>query len=262
MSKKTLQSVQKALDILETLATQNKGFNLTQLAKKLDLANSTTHRVLDTLRRQGYVEQNPESQKYSLSIKILQLSSMLLGQMDVREKALPILEEVAKKTGESVRLAILSDSEVVYIECVESSQTLQVRGFIGKKVFIHTSAVGKVLLAYLPEERIDRIINNRGLPRCTKYTITDPHKLKEHLRKVRQQGFAIDNEEGTIGSRCISAPIFNYSGKIIAAVSIAGPSLRITPEHFDRLVRIVKEASREISYKTGGEKTKIFGGKL
>lgn len=262
MKQKPVISVERILDILETLAAENDGFPLTKLAKRITLPNSTAHRLLFTLTTRGYVEQDSETGRYRLTPKVLQISAGLLRRNEVRRNAFRIMEKLAQETGESVRLAVLNEGKVIYIECIQSTHTLQVRGFAGKEVFVHASAVGKVLLAHLPDEEQDRIIREGYLPKCTDNTITDFHKLGEHLRKVKEQGFAIDNEEGTIGSRCIAAPIHGHSGKVVAALSIAAPSVRITPKDFDRFIQIVRETSGEISRRLGCPSSRICGGEL
>ena len=167
----------------------------------------------------------------------MELGQLLLSQLDLRREAEPFLKDLAEKTKETVHLVFLDRTEIVYIDKVEADHGqggLRMASRIGLRNPAHSSAVGKVLLSDLPEEMLNEILQGKGLPRRTGNTITEIDPLKEHLKLVRRQGYAIDDEENEEGIRCVGAPIYNEAGKAVAAVSVSGPAFRITKKGFKK----------------------------
>jgi DNA-binding IclR family transcriptional regulator len=257
-----IKVLNKTFSILEVLLQQGSAMNMTEISKKLDLYPSTTHRILDTLKYRGYVEQDPHTQKYQLGLKLLELGMAKLHQMDLVREATPYLKELVNQCNETVHLGILEEEEVLYLLKEESSQTIRMYSWVGKRAPLHCTALGKVLLAYLPEEEIKKILDKRELPRFTENTITDKRKLEKELSKVREQGFALDREENEKDVCCIAAPIRNYQGKVTAAVSISGPAFRIDEKVQNNLKEALIETSTKISKRLGYDDKLQKGGHL
>jgi len=251
-----VQSIERVVTILDVLAQSSQGISLRELSARVKLPKGTTHRLLSSLAYYGYIRQTPETKNYHLGFRLIELGNSLLNQLDIRSQAKPFLSDLAAKINETVHLVILDQYEALYIEKVESNVKqggLQMVSQVGFRVPVHCSSVGKVLLAHLPEDELDGIIQQMGLPKRTKNTITDPENLKAHLKMVRSQGFAIDDEENEEGIRCVGAPIFNQQDQVIAAISISGPTIRITKKLLQNSLKreIIKTASaisRELGY--------------
>jgi len=246
-----IKSVDRALYLLEIMAGENRELELMELCKKTHISTATLYRLLQTLKDRGFVTQNPYTGKYRLGLKLLELGQVVVEQIELRRIALPFLQELMEKTGETANLVILDEDKAVYIEKVESPASLRMFLRIGKQAPAHATGVGKVLLASLSSEKLQKIINHKTLPKLTENTITSPEKLKKELEKIRKEGFAIDNEECEVGAKCIAAPIMDYRKEVVAAVSISGPSARLTEDRVKNLVRVVKEIAHKISEKLG-----------
>jgi len=255
-----VQSIERVATIFDVLAQSSQGISLKDLSAKVKLPKGTTHRLLASLAYYGYVRQTRETKSYHLGFRLIELGNCLLNQLDIRSQAKPFLTELAERIKETVHLVILDQYEALYIDKVESKEKpggLQMVSQIGLRVPVHCSSVGKVLLAHISENEVDGIIRQKNLVRRTKNTITDPGSLKAHLKMVRSQGFAIDDEENEEGIRCVGAPIFNQQGQVIAAISISGPTVRITKNLLHHLLKkeILKTAaaiSRALGYQKTG----------
>lgn len=225
MSKKQptypLRALDKSLIILEILSQENSPLSIAELSERLAMYPSTVHRILDTLRYWGYAEQDSDTQKYQLGLKVLELGMAKLRGMELVKEAVPYLKELRDQSNETVHLAILDEGEVLYLAKEESSQGIRMVSKVGKRVPVHCTALGKALLAYLEEKETEKILKEKGLPRFTDNTVTDEEEIKKELHKVKEQGFAQDREEYEKGVRCIAAPIKNHEGKVVAAISIS-----------------------------------------
>jgi len=258
-----IKVLDKSLSILETLLQHNPPMSMTEISEKLGLYPSTIHRILDTLKHWGYVEQVPNNQKYQLGLKVLELGMTKFHQMDLVRESTPYLKELVNQCNETVHLGILEEGEVLYLAKEESSQTIRMISYVGKRAPLHCTALGKVLLTYLSAEERKRILGEKVLPRLTEKTITDKEELEKELNKVKKQGFALDRGENEKDVRCIAAPIKNFQGKIVAAVSISGPAFRIDVNtrnnQKEALIEISKKISKRLGYDNrlkneGGEK--------
>jgi len=225
--------------------------NMTEISERLEIYPSTIHRILDTLKHWGYVEQDPKTQKYRLGLKLLELGMAKLQQMDLVKEATPYLKELVRKCNETVHLGVLEEGEVLYVAKEESSQTIRMISYVGKRAPLHCTALGKLLLAYLPEEERRKILEQKALPPLTENTITDKRELEKELAKVREQGFALDREENEKDVRCVAAPIRNYQGEVIAALSISSPIFRIDKNTQNDLKEAIVETSKKISKRLG-----------
>lgn len=248
----SVQAVSRSLSILEELAKEQKGCGVTQLANLTGLHKSTVHRLLSTLMSRGYVLKDAHNDKYCLGMKILYLGSSILDRMDVRLVAKPYIEALSNKVKEVVHLAILDDNEAVYIDKVESPEnTIRMYSQIGKRVALHCTAVGKILLAWLPEDQSEAILKSKEMIPYTQNTITSIEKMMEHLEKVRHKGYATDNVEHEDGVRCVAAPIFNMNHNVIAAISISVPIFKVTEDRIPVIINEILNTAGEISYKMG-----------
>ncbi|AGB42406.1 transcriptional regulator [Halobacteroides halobius DSM 5150] len=246
-----VKSVNRSINILEELAKYENGLGVTEIGNRLDVHKSSVHRLLSTLVYRGLVEQDQETGKYKLGLKLFELGSRIFNDLEVREYAKPYIEELVRKTNETVHLVTLDQGEVLYIDKVKSPETITMASQIGARGPIHCTGVGKAMAAYLAETEVDKIIKKKGMPKQTENTITDPREFKEHLDLVKERGYAIDEIENEAGIRCIAAPIFDYDGDVVAAVSVSGPTMRVTKERISELAKQVRETGLQISYRLG-----------
>ena len=245
-----LSSVANSLRLIKAFSEDEYEIGISDLAKRLGLAKSTVHRLASTLLEQGMLEQNPADGKYHLGLALFELGTMVRRKMDFTVEARPFLRMLMEKTGETVHLAILDHDSILYVITHESKQALRMGSKVGTRAPVHSTAVGKVLLAAQPEEEIERIVA-RGLPQSTPGTIVDAKALRRELAVVRSQGHALDDEESEIGLRAIAAPIRNYSGDVVAAISIAGPVHRMTKKALLSWLRELVEAAEAVSQRLG-----------
>ncbi|MER3468453.1 MAG: IclR family transcriptional regulator [Thermoflexus sp.] len=248
---RSLQTIDRALGLLELICRAEDGFSLTELSQRAGLPKSTVHRLLATLSAHRLVAQDPQTNRYLPGIKIFELAQAVLQKLELRKQALPELQELCQRTNETVHLAILDDGDVIYIDKQESQQTIRMFSAIGKRGPAHCTGVGKVLLAALPDHELEEIIRRKGLPRFTDKTITDPELLRAHLAQVRQQGYAIDDTEHEPEIRCVACPIRDHTGRVIAAVSLTIPAFRATREQIEAMAPLVREYADRISRKMG-----------
>ena len=247
------QTVMKALTVLEYIAEQGKEMGVNEVARGLKMDSSTTYRLMATLSARGYLRQDRDTNKYRIGPRVLLLYKAMQDVLELRRLASPYLNRLVEQTGETAHLMALQGAEGVYIERVDSPQTVRMVSYVGKQELLHCSSVGKAILAHLPEEEVDWIIEVRGLPRITPNTITDPVVLKQQLEEVRRLGYAIDDMEGEESVRCVGAPIFDLTGKPIAAISVAAPAYRAGFERLRSFAPFVIEAARAISRELGYE---------
>ncbi len=248
-----IRSVAKALMILDLLAASQREMSLAELAREMDLPKSTLHGLLSTLRDYGYIEQSAFDGRYRLGVRLFEIGNAVANNWDVRRVAAPYIQQLVEELEETVHLVILDKGEVLYIDKRESRQSLRIVSQVGMRLPAHCTGVGKVLLAYLHPGEVKRIIALKGLPRYTRNTITDPHRLEAELEKIRSQGYAIDNEEIMDSLRCVAAPLREYNGKVCAAISVSGPAARMDGERLqlviDRITRTAAEISARLGYR-------------
>ncbi len=261
-----VQALQRVSLLLDTLGQKPRGSSVRDLSSGVKLPKATTHRLLSSLQYLGFVRQDPQSRNYFLGFKLVELGNLLLGQLDIRREAEPFLRDLADRANETVHLVFLDQHEIVYIDKVEMnppSAGLKMASRIGSRNPAHSSAVGKVLLAHLPEAELNEYLRAKGLPRRTANTITDPARFRDHLRTVRAQGFAVDAEENEKGIRCVAAPVFSDRGAPVAAVSVSVPAFRIPGRAAQELLRKeVMETARQISRRLGYREEACGGGPL
>jgi DNA-binding IclR family transcriptional regulator len=250
-----IQSVSHALDLLEQFHEEVDELGVTELSKRLNLHKNNVFRLLATLESRGYIEQNKVTENYRLGLKTLELGQTFVKQMGLLRQARPVLEAMVRECNETSYVAILKDFFIIYLDVVETDLTVRVVPRVGSRLPAYCTAAGKVQIAYLNEEELEQYIPTKELKAYTPSTLTDRNELLANLRKVAEQGFAIDDEELDIGVRCVSAPIRDYTRRIVGAVSISGPSMRLSLERIDKeLIPLVKRAAEDISFKLGFHK--------
>jgi len=251
---KSVQAVIKTITLLEAL-THKDEMGVTELAKRVAGNKSTVYRFLNTLKELGYVRQNPQSEQYSLTLKMYITGSVVLDRIGVIKAALPIMEKLARETRETIHLATLDEGRLVYLHKIDSNQSLRVTMMskVGHTAPFYCTGVGKALLAFQPEEIRKNILAKEKLKQFTPSTITDKTVLEKELENIREKGYSIDNEEHEIGVSCVASPIFDREKKVIASLSISAPHVRMASERIVKLFNLVKEAGGEISTILGYE---------
>jgi DNA-binding IclR family transcriptional regulator len=247
----TVQSVARALTLLDALGNSRGDVGIAELSKQVGFHVSTSHRLLATLIARGYARQNPETGRYGLGAKAFHLAESYLGQMDLRRLVRPVLEQLCHKTEETANLVILDGREALYLDKVESPQSLRIFSRIGRRAPLHCTAAGKVLLAARPWAEVQRLLGTDPLERFTARTILRPDVLHRELDTARAEGVAVDREECEEGATCIAAPVRHARGDTVAAVSISGPTLRMHAERIRELTPIVVQMGREASERLG-----------
>jgi DNA-binding IclR family transcriptional regulator len=250
-----VQTIERVDAILNLLGQRPRGISISDLSKEIGLPKGTVHRLLSSLAYYGYIRQDQVIKSYSLGLKLLDLGSLVASQMDLRKNAEEPLRSLAEKCKETVHLVIMDRDEVVYIDKVETTKDmggLRMASRVGSRNLAHCCAVGKVLLAYWPKEELDQFISRKGLFQRTANTITDPKTFREHLRMVKEQGYAIDDEENEKGIRCVAGPVFGVSGKPAGAISISGPAFRVTKKMIQEVLKKeIQETAMKISQQLG-----------
>jgi len=248
-----VQTIERVSLILDILGQCPQGISVRDLSEKVELPKGTTHRLLSSLAYFDYVRQDSLNKNYHLGFKLVELGSLLINHIDFRNEARPFMVDLAEKTGETIHLVVLDQNEAFYIDKVVLHQTgLQMVSRVGLRIPLHCSSVGKILAAYLYEDELNQIFKESSLPRRTPNTITSLSRFKKHLKIIKAQGYAIDNEENEKGVGCVAAPIRNGNGEVIAAMSISGPAIRITPKIIEASLKDqVCEAALNISRKLG-----------
>jgi len=247
----TVKSLVKALNILEVLADEDVPYTLTQLSRRLHLHVSTVHRLLVNLVRHGFVEEDTVSGGYQLSYRVLRMGLRVLDRLDFRRAASPLLRDLNLRTKETVHLAILQETRAISIEKFDSPQAVGLDARLGRVMPLHCTGVGKTLLAYQGEDFLNQMAQSPGLTRMTAHTITGLPQLRRELERIREQGYALDQEEAVDGLRCVAGPVLTHTGQIVAAFSVTGLATRLTPARLPEIAQLVRETSEQISYRLG-----------
>ena len=248
--------VTKVLHILETLHDAPSGLQLKDVAQITGINKSTAYRFLAHLEHEGYVFRD-SSGAYAIGVRLARLASGSSYQTTLRKLSRPILQQLWRVTGETVNIAVLDGREVLYLDVMESSHTFRLVSQVGMRRPVYCTALGKAMLAFIPEEEQQYFFDGMSFERFTPHTIRGAVQLRKEFALIRQRGYSIDNEEAYLGSRCIGAPIFEASGKIAAALSVSGPTTRVTRERVPAVASAAKNAAIAISRTLGysmGEK--------
>ena len=248
-----VQSLSRALALLERIAASDTGISLSDLATDVGLAASTTHRLLNTLEQHGFAALDADRGVWFVGVKAFTVGNAFLADRDVVTIARPFMRQLMEQSGESVNLAILDDGQVVFISQVQCREMMRMLVRLGGRAPVHASGAGKALLAALPESQTRGVIARHGLERFTPNTIEDIAALALDLEAIRRNGFAYDDEEHAVGLRCVAATVHDEHGEPVAAISLSGPRARMTDERIARLGGMVLETAETITHAMGGK---------
>lgn len=245
-----VQVLRRTMRLLECFSRAKPEIGLLELSQALDLPKSTVHRLLVTLQQDGYIVQNPETLRYGLSVKVLRLADAVVHKLSLEQAAAAALERLACETACDAHIAVLdrSQGEVVYLKTVSPMLPLVT---VGTRAAVHSSALGKVLVAHVSKAVLRQILETRGMPASTHNTITDSATFAKELESVRRLGYAVDNEELKPGWSCVAAPVQDYSGDVLAAISLSGPSYMFASGRASAVAHLLCQAANEVSREIG-----------
>lgn len=246
-----ITSVKRALATLTYLA-QHREARVTDIAVFLQVNKSNASRLLQTLANEGYVDRCEQSGRYRLGLSAANVGLAFLQSFELRDVVRPFLMRLFEQTEETVLLVIpTTDGSAMCIDKIEPTHYLRTHARIGERVPIHCGSAAKALLAHMSEARIDELVRSAPLEQFTPNTITDPKKLNEELARIRDLGYSISKAETTLGVAGVAAPVFDHTGKAIAALSVGGPDTRLTPQRISEFSTYVLESAREASMALG-----------
>lgn len=246
-----IQSVERALQILGLFDEQATELKITEISKQMGLSKSTLHSLLKTLQLHGYIDQNPENGKYRLGMKLVERGHFVVGTMDIRQKAKSWLTTLSQETGQTTHLGILDGNEGVYIEKIEGKQAAIAYSRIGRRLPVHATAIGKVLLAWLTEEERAAVLEGYVYKGFTPSTLTDRASLLAALKETHNNGYAMDNEENEPGVRCIAVPVWNHESRVIAALSLSTLTSRVNDDELATYRQMLMDAGLGLSKTLG-----------
>jgi len=233
---RTIRSVERAIEIIDALEREG-SLGVTELSDMLGVAKGTVHTHLTTLSQAGYVTRSNGT--YRLSLRFLGLAQRVKERIGIYDLVVDQLDQLAAVTGERTQFAMPENNRAIYVYRAEGEDAIRSSVPIGQYEYLHCVAIGKAMLAYFPDSRIDRVVDQVGLPAVTDGTITDCEELKEELAEIRRRGYAVDDQERVRGIRCIAAPLRTESGEVFGAISISGPARRMTDEQIESELREV-----------------------
>lgn len=239
------QSVEKSIQIVEIMSREKGPMRLQDIALKCEMPASTVLRMVNTLLVYGYVVQDPRTQRYALSMKFARLGSRICGQFSLRDAAHPLLVELSQHCQDVASLGCEDGMEVVYTDVVEGQDDVVRR--LGSRLPMHSTGVGKLLLLNYDSRQLNEYIAAKGLPALTPNTLVTREDLEAGLDEARTRGYALDDEECELGARCVAAPVRDWSGHIVAAISVSGPVSRMSMEHIRDILPLVQQAADGIS---------------
>ncbi|MEW6136851.1 MAG: IclR family transcriptional regulator [Thermodesulfobacteriota bacterium] len=252
----SVKSLVKALNILKLYRPGKSEWTVGEMAKELGYHKSSIQRLVTTLEAHGFLERTePPRSRFALGPITLMLGHIASQDIDLRSVARPHLQKLVDVTGETAHLCVVDQSQCYYLDKIDSGKAVRIATYVGQRLHLHCSAVGKTLLSGMTEEEVDRVISDSGLPRFTDTTITDRESLRRELDRIRESGCAYDNEEYEVGLRCVAAPVKDNLDRVVAAISLAGPVQRFTTSEVERFAIYVREAAAKISKRLGHMKS-------
>src|SRR4051812_615175 len=247
-----VQSVDRALSIIETLAEDDEGYRLSDLAIRTGLSTSTVHRLLATLESRRFVQFDRTESKWHVGARAFTVGATFARRRNFSAQAVPYLRKLRDLTRETANLAVVDDEFIVVLTRAESREIMRSLTKVGGRAAMVASGVGKAVLATYADEDVNAIIRHHGMPRLTERSIVRPSDLFEELEKVRRQGYAIDDEEACIGLRCIASVVYNDCSEPLAAISVSGMTSRLTDDRLATLGETVREVATELTTALGG----------
>ena len=249
MEGNALQTVERSIQILELLAMRP--YSQTELAKTMGLNKSTLFRLVKTLEMHKLVERDDVTGLYRVGIKLVELASLRLNQIEIKTEAAPILREASMKLQQVVHMAVLKDDQVVYIEKIEPLNHIRMYSMIGRTMPVHCTALGKSLLTHHSKQEVFDIVSTRGMEKRTEHTLNSPEALWEQIQVGKKAGYTVDNEENEPGIFCVAAPIFDYRGNVVAAISTSGDRNDFVYNPTDPCIQVITNTAKEISARLG-----------
>jgi IclR family transcriptional regulator, KDG regulon repressor len=246
-----VQVLDRAFAILDAVAEKGSLVRVAELSKQLKLDKSTVFRLLKVLEQNKYLERAPSDGKYRLGTKLLHLGMLALAEVDVAKASQAYLERLVSLTGETAHMGVLRNGQIISVAVAQGSMNLRLGVSVGGSSPPHCTALGKAILAFLPAEECLSVIERIHFATHTPHTIAKKSAFMKELKTVRERGYSIDNEEFEPGLKCIGAPVHNYSGKVVGAISVAGPAFRMTNSNLARLGRTVMHTARQLSEELG-----------
>lgn len=246
-----IQSLDRALQILDLFDEHTTELKITHISERMGLHKSTVHSLLKTLQMHGYIDQDLESGKYRLGLKLFERGNYVINSLDIRRMAKRYLFDLSAKTGQTTHLVILDGKEGVYVDKVEGPSATILYSRIGRRIPLHCSAVGKALIAFRKQEEIQKILQGYTYTKQTEFTITNEIDFLLELEKIRQQGYALDSQENEPGVRCIAVPVRNHENQVIAAISISTLLARVNEIQLQEFALLLKRAGSELSEQMG-----------
>lgn len=250
-----VQSVERALTLINLLAGENREMSLTEISKMIGWPKSTVHGLLATLRDFHYVDQSPTSGYYRLGVRLFELGNLVARGWDICALAMPSMQRLNNLLGEMVQLATEDKGEVLYLEKVDSTHMMRIVSETGSRLPMHCTGLGKALLAYKSTAEVKWILSRHGMRAMTSRTITSQAQLEKELAKIRRQGYAMDDREIMDGLRCVAAPIRDRDGQVKYAVSVSGLANSLQGDRLDKAIEALLKISADISYAMGYRKT-------
>ncbi|WJR80811.1 IclR family transcriptional regulator C-terminal domain-containing protein [Bradyrhizobium sp. NP1] len=247
-----VQSVDRALSIIEVLAEDDEGYRLTDLAVRTGLSPSTVHRLLTTLEKRRFVQFDRTCSRWHIGAQSFAVGATFTRRRNFVAQAMPYLRKLRDQTRETANLAVVDDQSIIVLTRIESREIMRSLTKVGGRVAMVASGVGKAVLATYGDDDVNAIIRRQGMPRLTEKSIVRPSALFAELATVRRQGYAVDDEEARMGLRCVAAVVYNDCGEPLAAISVSGMTSRITDERLPTLGKTVAEVAAELTLALGG----------
>jgi IclR family acetate operon transcriptional repressor len=252
-----VQSVDRALQIIETLAEDDEGYRLSDLAVRTGLSTSTAHRLLATLEKRRFVQFDRSQSKWHVGAQSFSVGATFARRRNFAAQAMPYLRKLRDQTRETANLAVVDDEKIIVLTRMESREIMRSLTKVGGRVAMVASGVGKSVLATYSDEDVNAIIRHHGMPRFTEKSIVRPSDLFRELERVRNQGYAVDDEEACMGLRCIAAVVYNDCSEPLAAISVSGMTSRVTDARLPALGKAVREVAHELTVALGGVVPKV-----
>jgi IclR family KDG regulon transcriptional repressor len=247
----SVSSVRRALSIIEMLAHAPNGMGVSGVSRKIHAPKSSTHTILLTLARSGFLQREDRTGNYILGLKFLTLGSLHLDKTDIRAQAHRYLHTLVEHTGLTAHLAILDGDQLVYVDKIDSPGMVKMNTWVGRRIDAHCTALGKALLAQLPAHRFDELYKNKALAQRTGRTISSREALKRELQRIRVRNYAVDDEECGIGVRCVGSTVFDHGGRAAAAIGVSGTTAQISRDTLESLGKLARVCARKLSRNLG-----------
>ena len=246
-----VQVLERAVDILQLLSEDSRELTAGEVADRLSLHKSTIHRLLTVLDQHRLIRRNADTGRYALGLRLFEFGTRAVRGLRLRDQAQPHLDQLARETGETAHICVLDKGDMVSIAYAEGPRSLRMPATVGRRTPAYCSGVGKAVLAFLSEAALDNVLLDRPLRACTSKTVVTRAALLDDLRQTRTRGYSIDDEEIEKGLRCVGGPVWNYTGEVVAAMSVAGPTFRMTKSRVPAVARAVLASTRALSTELG-----------